>query len=360
MAEPTAPRQPPPLETAPPSAPPPVPRRTRLRAFGGLLLLLAMATGVWAFGYWEPRLLPVRIIEVQGELHHHSSELLRDTLIQRLQGGFLTADLRDLKQAAEGLSWVGGAGIRRVWPDRLQVRVVEHRPVARWRGDGLVTAEGIIFHPGGPIPAGLPLLDGEEAHARELVQRYLKWRDSLMLAGQLIDTLAVDPRGAWRLDLVSNTRLELGTADIERRLTRFIGAVPQLEAAGRAKIVDLRYSNGFAVKWAGSAAPAPVPASTQAQSAAKARNQGLVPKAAARRGARTQTHAGRPAHRPAARALPQITRGAAATPKQPIAVRSGAAPSKARTHPPAPPSRTPPADARGPTRALTQALPARQ
>ncbi len=227
------------------------PRRSRLRTLTGLLLLGAMVGGVWAFGYWEPRLLPVRTIEVQGEVHNHSSTLLQETLAKRLHGGFLTADLRDLKSAAEELAWVGGVSIRRVWPDRLQVRVLEHRPVARWKGDGLVTADGVIFRPrGGVVPAGLPFLEGDEQRARELVERYLKWRDALMLAGHLIDTLSVDARGAWRVELVSNTQLELGAADVEQRLTRFIGAAPQLDAAGKADRVDLRYSNGFAVRWA--------------------------------------------------------------------------------------------------------------
>ena len=139
-----------------------------------------------------------------------------------------------------------------MWPNRLQVRVLEHKPVARWKGDGLVTAEGVVFHPRtGSIPAGLPLLEGDEQRARELVQRYLEWRDQLMLAGQLIDTVGVDARGAWHLGLVSKARLELGTNDTEARLARFISAAPQLDAAGRAEVVDLRYSNGFAVKWAG-------------------------------------------------------------------------------------------------------------
>jgi cell division protein FtsQ len=237
--------------------PEPTVRPSRTRALSGALLLVMMVGAVWAFGYWEPRLLPVQVIEVQGELHHNSSEQLRETLVQRLSGGFLTADLNDLKQAAEALPWVGGASIRRVWPDRLQVRVDEHRPVARWKGDGLVTAEGVIFHPRiGTVPAGLPLLEGDEQRARELAQRYLQWRDQLMLAGQLIDTLGVDARGAWRVGLVSKARLELGTNDIEKRLARFINAAPQLDAAGRADLIDLRYSNGFAVKWAGSASAA--------------------------------------------------------------------------------------------------------
>jgi cell division protein FtsQ len=277
-------------------------RPARLRALTGVLLLAVMAGGVWAFGYWEPRLLPVRMIEVQGELHHHSSQQLRQTLVERLNGGFLTADLADLKRAAEELAWVGGASIRRVWPDRLQVRVNEHKPVARWKGDGLVTADGVVFRPStGTIPAGLPMLEGDEQRAPELVQRYLQWRDQLMLAGHLIDTLAVDARGAWRVGLVSRARLELGNSDIEERLARFIGAAPQLDAAGRAEVVDLRYSNGFAVRWARQTAletpvetPVQTKSPTRQKSPTKAKARGQ-PKAPGQQRAKSQP-------KPAARA----------------------------------------------------------
>jgi cell division protein FtsQ len=255
-----------------------------MRGLTGLLLLIAMAGGVWAFGYWEPRLLPVRVIEVQGELHHHSSELLQKTIGERLSGGILTANLEDLKRAAEDLAWVGKASLRRVWPDRLQVRVEEHKPAARWGRDGLVTAEGLVFHPRtGTLPAGLPTLEGDEQRSAELVSRYLKWRDDLMLAGQLIDAVAVDARGAWRLDLVSGTRLELGTDQIEQRLARFIGAVAQLEAAGQAEVVDMRYSNGFAVKWAHSAETA---ATSPTQPALAERKTSAVKSANGKTGAR--------------------------------------------------------------------------
>ncbi|MCG6896609.1 MAG: cell division protein FtsQ/DivIB [Thiocapsa sp.] len=226
-------------------------RSVRLRALLGLVLIALMATGVWLLGEWEPRLLPVRIIEVEGELHHHSSQLLQQTISERLHGGILTADLHDLRSAAEDLAWVGRASVRRIWPDRLLVEVEEHRPVARWNRDGLVTAEGVVFRPGtGTVPAGLPLLEGDDQRAPQVVRRYQKWRDELMLVGHLIQTLSVDPRGAWHVELVTGAELHLGTEAVEQRLARFIASAGQLEAAGRLLAVDLRYSNGFAVKWA--------------------------------------------------------------------------------------------------------------
>lgn len=236
---------------------------SRVRAILGLLLFMAMAAGIWLFGYWEPRLLPIRVIEVEGELHHHSSQLLEETISARLHGGILTADLIDLKAAAEDISWVGRASLRRVWPDRLQVRVEEHRPIARWNIDSLVTAEGVVFKQGtGTIPAGLPQLEGDDQRAAEVVRRYQQWRDDLMLVGQLIQVLSVDPRGDWRLELVMGTELRLGTAAVEERLARFIASAPQLEAAGKPLVVDLRYSNGFAVTWAPSADSLRPPAAT--------------------------------------------------------------------------------------------------
>ncbi|NEV61980.1 cell division protein FtsQ/DivIB [Thiorhodococcus minor] len=223
----------------------------RLRAGVGALAFLAMGAAIWLLGEWESRLLPIRLIEVEGELHHHSSRLLQERLSERLRGGILTADLEALQALAEDLPWVGHASLRRVWPDTIKVRVAEHRPIARWNADGLVTAEGIVFRPtGGAVPAGLPLLEGDDERAPEVTSRYLKWRDDLMLAGHLIQTLSVDPRGDWRLELVMGTELRLGTGAVEVRLARFIASAPQIEAAGQPQIVDLRYSNGFSVKWA--------------------------------------------------------------------------------------------------------------
>jgi cell division protein FtsQ len=223
----------------------------RLRALLGVLILLVIGGAGWLFLRWEPTLLPIRLIQIEGEVHHHSSQQLQERLTERLRGGILTADLLDLKQTAEELPWVGQAALRRVWPDTLRVQVREYRPVARWSLDGLVTADGIVFRPhGGTIPSNLPLLEGDDMRAPEITARYQTWRAALERIGQGIERLSVDPRGDWRLKLVSGAELRLGTTLVEERLARYLANAVQLEAAGRPLMVDLRYSNGFSVKWA--------------------------------------------------------------------------------------------------------------
>jgi cell division protein FtsQ len=75
-------------------------------------------------------------------------------------------------------------------------------------------------------------------------------RAALERIDQGIERLSVDPRGDWRLKLASGAELRLGTTLVEERLARYLASAAQLEAAGRPLTVDLRYSNGFSVKWA--------------------------------------------------------------------------------------------------------------
>ena len=84
---------------------------------------------------------------------------------------------------------------------------------------------------------------------------YLKWRDRLAGLGLTLTALDRDARGAWTLHLGQGLDLELGATRVEERLERFMRTWPQLAAAGRPAVVDLRYANGLAVRWAQGFAP---------------------------------------------------------------------------------------------------------
>lgn len=224
------------------------------------LIALLVAAGSVAAGAWllrlEPAALPVRIVKVDGTVHRLSAPLLAATVTEHLHSGILIQDLHSLKDAVEALPWVRTASLRRVWPDQIELSVTEHHPIARWGDDGLVTAEGFVFRPEAEsLPAGLPRLSADDAKAARVAGNYLEWRERLAALGLKIATLDLDARDAWTLHLANGLRLELGTERVEERLGRFIRTYAQLAAAGQADLVDLRYTNGLAVRWAAGAAP---------------------------------------------------------------------------------------------------------
>jgi cell division protein FtsQ len=238
-------------ESAPADA---VARPSSLTLIGRLLTAVAIIGALIGIGVvaleWEPRLLPIRVVTVDGEMHGLSRQSLQQTIAEHIDGGILTQDLAELKRKVEALPWIHRASVRRVWPDRLVFTVSEHEAIAQWGDNGLVTAEGIVFRPrDGRLPAGLVRLAGADDMAPEVVERYGRWHPKLAELGLIIDAVVRNARGDWTLTLLGGTELYLGTGDIETRFERLLAAYPQLESIGIPTRIDLRYSNGFAVRW---------------------------------------------------------------------------------------------------------------
>jgi len=61
---------------------------------------------------------------------------------------FFGIDLKSAQDRVEGLSWVDYAVVRRLWPDRIAVQIIERQPYALWQDQGIlqvVDAEGVVI-----------------------------------------------------------------------------------------------------------------------------------------------------------------------------------------------------------------------
>ena len=114
---------------------------------------------------------PLTKLQATGEFRRVDGTLLRQTLMPYAQRGFFAVDLDAAQDAVAQLPWVETAEVRKRWPDTLEVRVVEHKPFARWGEDRLLSERmGGLRHSAEchctrPLPDGrcfLPLA----AHAR--------------------------------------------------------------------------------------------------------------------------------------------------------------------------------------------------
>jgi cell division protein FtsQ len=201
---------------------------------------------------------PLRTLRVQGQLQRVDPALLQKTLLPYAKRGFFAVRLADAQAAVAKLPWVDHAEVRKRWPDVLEVRVVEHRPFARWGSDRLLSEEGQLFPAKGiAVPKSLPQLDGPAGHETAVMALYGESRELFAPAGIDVRQLALDRRGSWSLQLSDGIDVVVGSREARLRMARFARLLPQLlsQQRGELRRADLRYTNGFALTWGDPAQP---------------------------------------------------------------------------------------------------------
>lgn len=195
--------------------------------------------------------VPVRTVQIHGEIHHVTQEELQELVVPFTSWGWLRLPAERLSRRLEELNWIASARVRREWPLGVSIAITERRPVARWGRRALLDESGESFDPGGPINRTLPLLQGPEGTEKQMLDRYRAFSARLGARSLAMDELRLDPRGAWRLDLRDGPQLRLGADSIDLRLERALMALDELAGERGTEIayLDLRYPNGFAVAW---------------------------------------------------------------------------------------------------------------
>ncbi len=209
-------------------------------------IAVLLAALVWRIANIE--MFAVRGIDVIGNVAHVTREQVRTIAVNELKGTFFTVDLRGAQAAFEKLPWVRRVDVRRRWPNRLEVVVEEHGELARWGNSALVNHHGEMFE--GASNKRLPVFEGPTGSQFEITRNYQRFNQSLALIGRQVRRVHVSERRAWRLGLDDGTVIELGRDGVVERLRGFVTAYAQSvgELGAKTDYVDLRYSNGFAVR----------------------------------------------------------------------------------------------------------------
>jgi len=224
-----------------------------LAATLGLLALAGLVVALVTYAVRQPA-FAFREVVVTNPLGRASGAQLEAAIRDELAGTFFTMDLGRARAVLARVPWVRDVALRRQWPDRLEVTVDEHVPLARFNEGQFVSVRGEAF--AAESGEELPRFEGPEARAGEMADRYREWAQALSPLALRVSEVRLSPRGGWRLKAIGPDvalTLELGRDEPEARLARFVAAYRQTLAAlaragTRVDVVDLRYRNGFAAR----------------------------------------------------------------------------------------------------------------
>ncbi|MDE2309181.1 MAG: cell division protein FtsQ/DivIB [Xanthomonadaceae bacterium] len=213
-----------------------------------MLPIVGVLRGWFAADRW-----PVTRLTVQAEFKHVSAAQIRAAVMPRLGKGFFALDLVAVQQAVAALPWVRSVEASKRWPDTLLLRVHELHPFARWNDRQLISRQGVVFDvPGGYSDGTLPHLQGPDARLAEVVGFYAQVRKAFAATHLQITGVVLTERGSWSVATAGGAQIVIGDrAQASQRLQRFLAVYPQLMAGhdDAFSYADLRYTNGFAVRW---------------------------------------------------------------------------------------------------------------
>lgn len=239
--------------------------RLPMRPIGWLVALALLALPVVGLmqGWFASRSWPIRTLTVEADYDHVSAGAIRAAVLPHIGKGFFATRLGVLRESLDALPWVASASVRKRWPDTLLITVHERHPFAHWNRDQLIDRHGKRFTvPGAAAVRGLPHLGGPDGRMPDVVRFYTHVRERLGKLDLEVAGAHLDNRGDWRLDLSGGAHLVIGRENPDGRLERFISVYPQLAGTHEQPFLyaDLRYTNGFAVRWPEPAASASPPA----------------------------------------------------------------------------------------------------
>lgn len=224
----------------------------RLAAWCLVAALLALPIMGVLNGWFAANRWPVTQLVVQGQFKHVDMEQIRAAVLPRLGKGFFALNLDSVQQAVAALPWVESVEARKRWPNTLQLRVIERQPFARWNEKQLISRQGKVFDAPIAAAATLPDLRGPDDRLAEVVSFYADVSKAFAGTHLSINGVALTARGSWSVSTTSGARIVIGDRDLAGgRLRRFLDVYPQMMAGHDQDFVyaDLRYANGFAVRW---------------------------------------------------------------------------------------------------------------
>ena len=234
----------------------------------GLLFFIVVLFSLIIISWWLTQHFigqesaPVTSIVISGEMPYSQRNDILNAIEQVDMGNFFQVDVNEVQSYVLTLPWVYSVAVRKQWPNKLKIYVVDQKPVAFWNGNFLINQLGQVFQAEmSRINHYLPSFFGPEGSELLALENYRDLNGLLEFKALSIDELVLSERFSWQLPLDDGVTLNLGREERVERIQRFMDVYPIIKAQLKAKIIaekqqnqavdyiDLRYDTGLAVGW---------------------------------------------------------------------------------------------------------------
>ena len=213
-------------------------------------LLALLAITIFGFIYISVN-QPVTSIKIEGDFKRVSNKRVDSILSELMNQGFLTINQSKYKNRLENIDWVKSVRINKVWPNKINVLLIEDDVVGLWNKKLLLNSSGELYNlDQRVVPKELIQFFGPDDRVNDVYERFNLYNDELVTRGILIEKIELNLRGSWEITIRPSIKIKLGEKDTQERFERFLTIWDQslLENFELISYIDLRYREGFVIK----------------------------------------------------------------------------------------------------------------
>ena len=226
--------------------------------FSVLCLIITMLP--WFFS--QPNFhLKYLILNISSDnVQHVKPKELKKLVIMELNGTALTTDLGPIYKSVLSHPWIKEATVRRIWPNKILVNLVEHNIIGVWSDGRFVTQAGKLLQfdklqsesINKEKNCFLLKLDGPNETVTAVLDRASMISKKASKVGLQTTGVQLTSQYDWRVFFSNGMKMELGGENLEtpleKRLDNFFNSIAWVRKKIKKDLisVDLRYAQGFA------------------------------------------------------------------------------------------------------------------
>ncbi|WP_150463477.1 cell division protein FtsQ/DivIB [Francisella sp. XLW-1] len=140
--------------------------------------------------------------------------------------------------------------VKKVWPSTLVVYVYDHKPVAYWNNnqillDNMDIITPVVFN----YDQNLPYIDSNDDASKDYIYETLQELNKVAENNNM-QIVKISYRGnQFSVLLTDDIEVVLGSIKLKKRLNLFFKSYKDVKNYKSVKYFDMRYSDGFAVKY---------------------------------------------------------------------------------------------------------------
>ncbi|RMH16601.1 MAG: FtsQ-type POTRA domain-containing protein [Gammaproteobacteria bacterium] len=226
---------------------------------GGIVILVSaflVVVSNFLYQAFGENAFRIKNIFIRGDYSAEHVPVLKREISHFRDKGFFSLDVRRIQDNIGSIPWVKTVEVGKKWPDSLNIRVEEVKVIAGWESGGMVSETGRWIPPENSVANKVPSVKFSGDRSR-LVSH-------VAVFNQIEKLLSRNGKSITSESITSYDELKIGTVDGETYITNlgdFLGKLKRFfrvyqvirndpkHRNERIEYVDLRYPNGFAVKW---------------------------------------------------------------------------------------------------------------